>query len=216
MLGIMLKDWYETFCLRKNMIGNLIGYVFLIFVMFVFPSQQNYLLISGIIFPFFSAIIIQASLEQDEISKYDEIMLTYPLTKKEVILARLGSSIVYILFQYVVVALLSLIYVYQFNFIGIKEAYMIWLASFIFSFITLGINMIFFFWLGNKKGTILYIFMIFVYCTIYFISRVFNDWMLLFELEPYILYLLGAAVAIACIVLGYVISLKVYTHKVMK
>ena len=82
MLGIIIKDDYESFCIKKNLISLL--FVFIIFSLLIILMNNLYalILLVGITLPIAGTSTLQETLKQDEISNYNKILLTFPLTKK--------------------------------------------------------------------------------------------------------------------------------------
>ena len=82
MLGVMIKDFYETFCIKKNIIGMCISLLFLLTMTFLLKNLYSLLLIINLALPMISVSTLQYSMEQDDISQYNQILLTFPVTKK--------------------------------------------------------------------------------------------------------------------------------------
>lgn len=81
MLGVMIKDFYETFCIKKNIIGMCISLLFLLTMTFLLNNLYSLLLIINLALPMISVSTLQYSMEQDDISQYNQILLTFPVTK---------------------------------------------------------------------------------------------------------------------------------------
>ena len=88
MRGIILKDFYESFCLRKNLIGMLFSFAVVTTLVIWMRDAYSYVLLVLLMMPMIGVSTLQYSMEQDEISGYDEILLTFPLTKSEIVLAK--------------------------------------------------------------------------------------------------------------------------------
>lgn len=146
MRGIILKDFYESFCLRKNLIGMLYSFAVVTTLVIWMRDAYSYVLLVLLMMPMIGVSTLQYSMEQDEISGYDEILLTFPLTKSEIVLAKLIST-----------WLLTLLYVFAYHSITIELAFGTWLGGLIFSFVMNAINAAGFFALGNKKGTVMFV-----------------------------------------------------------
>ena len=95
MLGIVIKDYYETFCLKKNIIGMIFSLSVILLVVALIDNLYAFVLIVGITLPMMGASTLQSSMEQDEISKFDQILLTFPITRQEIVKAKLLSSFIY-------------------------------------------------------------------------------------------------------------------------
>ena len=98
MRGIILKDLYEGFCIKKNMLNWLIS-LGLITVLTTVNSMMRgtygFLLIVVMILPMMGSTLLQMTVEQDEKAEFDRIQLTYPLSKMEIVLSKyLGGLLV--------------------------------------------------------------------------------------------------------------------------
>ena len=129
MRGIILKDLYEGFCIKKNMLNWLIS-LGLITVLTTVNSMMRgtygFLLIVVMILPMMGSTLLQMTVEQDEKAEFDRIQLTYPLSKMEIVLSKyLGGLLVQggiLLLSF----LFLLIYVYGYQTIPLEEAIPTW------------------------------------------------------------------------------------------
>ncbi len=95
MLGIITKDLYQNFCIRKNSLSFAFNYLVLFYLLL---SKNNYVY-------FFTALVlvpmsmapflIQFSSERDNISHFEKTQLTLPVSKKEVITVKYGLGLFY-------------------------------------------------------------------------------------------------------------------------
>lgn len=85
MLGIIIKDYYESFCIKKNTLSMLFSLIIIIFLILWMKDLYSYVLLVGVMLPLIGASTLQYSMEQDEISKYAQILLTFPVTRKEIV-----------------------------------------------------------------------------------------------------------------------------------
>ena len=98
MRGIILKDLYEGFCIRKNTLNWAISMIFISFLTGINSMMRGpygFLLIVVLLFPIMGSTLLQMTVEQDEKSEFDRIQLTYPLSKREIVLSKyLGGLLV--------------------------------------------------------------------------------------------------------------------------
>lgn len=214
MLGIIIKDFYESFCIRKNLIGLIFGYLAFSFVIFGSRNVNGFILMIVLALPLTSVSPLQYSMEQDEISKFDKKILTFPLTRKEIVLSKFLSTYIFALISNLVLSFpVTLLYVYCFKVINISTGLWIFFLGFVMTLIMLPINNIGFFLLGNKKGTILYIIIVVILCLFYnygnLILKISSEF-----LNPSIyIILIILIVSIILNIIGYYASVKIYTHK---
>ena len=171
MLGIIIKDYYESFCLKKNLINLL--FVFIIFSLVIILMNNLYalILLVGITLPIAGTSTLQETLKQDEISNYNKILLTFPLTKKEIVKAKIISTLILSTLSNLLISLpITLIYVFVYQAVNLDIALLIWLFGFILTFIMTAIQNIGLFTLGNKKGSIV----LFIFTIVVAISYIFS------------------------------------------
>lgn len=174
MLGIIIKDYYESFCLKKNLISMIFAFTALIVLVMLMKNLYSFILIVGITLPMMGTSTLQYSTEQDEISNYNKILLTFPLIKKEIVKAKIISTLILSTLSNLLISLpITLIYVFIYQAVNLDIALLIWLFGFILTFIMTAINNIGFFTLGNKKGTIALVIFIIVVAIGYVYSNTF-------------------------------------------
>ena len=112
--------------------------------------------------PMTTVSVLQAALEQDEMVLLDDIMLTYPLTKKEIVLARFIDNMIYVGINAVISVLMMLVYVYGAKTTDLQTGLLYCALGLVVSLVTTAVFSVGFYILGNKKGTILYIALVLV------------------------------------------------------
>lgn len=214
MLGIIIKDYYESFCLKKNLISVL--FVFIIFSLVIILMHNLYalILLVGITLPIAGTSTLQETLKQDEISNYNKILLTFPLTKKEIVKAKIISTLILSLLINLLISLpITLIYVFIYQAVNLDIALLIWLFSFILTFIMTAIQNIGLFTLGNKKGSIvLFIFTIIVAIS-YICSNIFIGIETIVELTSPTLLIFETFIAIILNIISFYACVKIYSIK---
>ena len=51
MLGILLKEYYETFCLKKNTLGMLFAAACILLIVIFMQNFYSYVLVIGVVVP---------------------------------------------------------------------------------------------------------------------------------------------------------------------
>ena len=214
MWGIVKKDFYDTFCIPKNLLSNILGYLAMI-ILAVLMGQNRYMMMLFVVvcIPMTTISVFQMALEQDEKVQFDEIMLTYPVTKKEIILARFIDNFIYMGINTVISVIMVLGYVYLGKTVDIRTG-MFYVASGIaVSLIATAVFSIGFYLLGNKKGTILYVGMVIIVALFYGLSSR-GQWISrIFQTDPRILA--GIALILGGLLMAgsYWVCLKIYTRQ---
>lgn len=214
MKGIIIKDFYESFCLRKNMIGMIFAFICLIVMVFAWKNLYSLVLTVVIVIPMIGCCTLQYSLEQDEICKYDQRLLSFPITRKEIVQAKIMSTVILSLLANMLFSLpVTLTYALLFHIVDLQTALRIWVVGLVISFIMTPINNIGFFLLGNKRGTIFYmIFLIIVALSYVFVHLAIgiNELLLI---SKNIWLIIGIMAAFLLNIIGYLACVKIYTVK---
>lgn len=214
MLGIIIKDYYESFCLKKNLISLL--FVFIIFALVIILMNNLYalILLVGITLPTTGTATLQETLKQDEISNYKKILLTFPLTKKEIVKAKIISTLILSLLINLLISLpITLIYVFVYQAVNLDTALLIWLFGFILTFIMTAIQNIGLFAFGNKKGTIILFIFTIVVAISYIFSYVFVGIKTIVELTTPTLLVFETLIAIILNIISFYACVKIYSIK---
>lgn len=209
-----MKDYYESFCIKKNLIGMIFGFGCIFFIVFTMHNLYAYFLMVGVTLPMIGVSTLQYSMEQDEISNYDQMLLTFPLLRKEIVQAKLTATLLFTLISNMVVSLsIMMIYVFLYHAIDFQTGLLVWIAGFILSFIFTAINSMGFFWLGNKRGSIFYIIFMIILAVTYVGANFSIGIEQILSLGTNILILIGVILAIVMNVISYFACVKIYTKK---
>ncbi len=213
MLGIVKKDFYDTFCIPKNLLASLGGYLALfIFSFLIGPDRTMMPLILVLCIPMTTVAVLQSALEQDEMVKFDDIMLTYPLTKKEIVLARFIDNLIYVGINIVISFLIMLVYVYGGKTTDLQTGLWYCALGLIVSLVTTAVFSVGFYILGNKKGTILYIALVVVAAIAYGMMQFDFSFTWILNMKPWILFAIGLVIGILSMLGSYWGCVKIYTR----
>lgn len=214
MLGIMRKDFFETFCIKKNLIEFVFGIVALVICFILMPSKYITMLIVALSVPLMSVSPLQYSIERDEISKFDQILMTFPISKKTIVATKFLETYIFALICFLGMSLpIVLLAIYYYSVLTLQEGILLLLISLIFSLIVLPILNVGFMTLGNKKGLIIYVIISLLFGICYIaIGFMFGvEQLLRISLYRWLIY--GGLVALISNILGYFICLKIYDKK---
>lgn len=214
MLGIVKKDFYDTFCIPKNSLASLGGYLALFVVAFLIgPDSAMMPLILVLCIPMTTVSVLQSALEQDAMVKFDEILLTYPLTKKEIVLARFIDNLIYVGINIVISILMMLAYVYGGKTTDLQTGFWYCAVGLVVSLVTTAVFSVGFYILGNKKGTILYIALALVAAITYSMMRFNFSFAWILNMNPWLLFAIGLGIGILSMLGSYWGCLKIYTRR---
>lgn len=214
MWGIIKKDFYDTFCIPKNLLSNVLGYLaMVVLAVLMGPNRYMMMLFVVLCIPMTTISVFQMALEQDEKVQFDEIMLTYPVTKKEIILARFIDNFIYMGINTVISVITVLGYVYLGKTVDIRTGMFYVTAGIAVSLIATAVFSIGFYLLGNKKGTILYIGMVIISALFYGLSSR-GQWISrIFQTDPRILMGIALILGVLLMAGSYWVCLKIYARQ---
>ena len=163
--------------------------------------------------PATSVMVLQAAIEQDESVRFDDVLLTYPISKKQIILTRFCGNLIGILLNMALSFLLMLGYVYGGKTTDIQNGVFIWLAGCVISLYAVAAFSVGIYLLGNKKGTIVYVVSILIWAFLYALLRFVAPWEKILAFGRWNLLGIAFVVAIPLLALSYWGCLKIYEKK---
>lgn len=213
MKGIIFKDFYLGFGIKKNLISFIFAFVFIVALMLLMRTNFGFLLFCGITLPMLGSALFQVSVEEDEKTDFDKIQLTYPMTKKEIVFAKYLSGFMMIGLCFILNLIVCYVYVNIFKSISLYSALSVFLFSVGAGLIFNAISFFIFVLLGNKKGVVLYILLIMIIAGIYgatswkvdYISYIMNNMTLIIST--------GVILGVLTMIISYFASLYVYKKK---
>lgn len=211
MRGIIYKDFLIA-CLPKNILSLLTNVVVSLGVIYLFPNMYGLALTVALSIPVSGSSLLQTAMEQDELSNFDKIQLTFPMTKKEIILSKyIGGLMLQVIFF--IISFVVAIYYCMNGVASFVTAMQMWVLGIIVGLIFFAVSYVGFYLLGNKKGTIVYIVLAIISCILYIITYFSFDMMAIFTMNYNVLLAIGMIIAIIFLVMSYLISVKLYTKK---
>ena len=213
MWGIVKKDFYDTFCIPKNTLSSLGGYLALFVLAFLFGPDSTMMPVFLVLcIPMTTVAVLQSALEQDAMVKFDEILLTYPLTKKEIVLARFIDNLIYVGINAVISILMMLAYVYGGKTTDLQTGLWYCAAGLVVSLVTTAVFSVGFYILGNKKGTILYIALVVVAAIAYGMMQFDFSFAWILNMNPWMLFAIGLVIGILSMLGSCWGCVKIYTR----
>ena len=136
MRGIIYKDYLIAF-LPKNIISMLANIIVSIGIVIFFPNYYGLALTVALAIPVSGSALLQMTMEQDEQSNFDKMQLTFPMTKKQIVLSKyIGGLMTQSVFY-----LFSLVVTLYYYFTGVAEfipALQLWILGIIVGLIFFG------------------------------------------------------------------------------
>lgn len=210
MNGIIYKD-YVSSLIPKNFISlasNIVvalGIVLFLDNFYSFALATMMLSLSG-------SSLLQITMEQDELSNFDKIQLTFPLTKRQIILTKYLAGLIMQGACFIISLLLALVY-YWIGRVTLIAALQVWLLGIIIGLIFFSICYTGFYLLGNKRGSIMYIITMLVLVIGYLLTFFNFDVAVILTINHNLLLVIGLVIALIILVLSFILSLKIYTKR---
>lgn len=211
MRGIIYKDFLVAI-MPKNLLSTLANIAVSIAVVYYFDNMYGMALVVALALPLSGSSLLQISMEQDELCSFDKIQLTFPLTKKQIILSKyLGGFIMQLMFY--VISLAVAYYYYMLGVASLTIALQVWVLGVIVGLIFFSMSYVGFYLLGNKKGTIMYFAFMIIACVVYIMTYFNFDMFSILTMDYNVLLLIGLIVAVGMVVISYLLSVKIYTKR---
>lgn len=216
MLGLITKDILQNVRIKKYRSSFIFNYLCALVI--IFASRQSF----GLVLPLFGYIpflitpmLLQQSIERDAISNYNRILLSMPITRKEVIKSRYILGIAFSLLNVFIMIPGVMVHIYLYENITLIVGLQMLLGSLILNLFSVAVNYLSFLVFGGK-GAFVYVGMIFIVVLIYLqpdflkLDALFTS---LMSMKIEILLAYGLVVSIILLLGSYWISSMVYSKK---
>lgn len=213
MKGIIFKDFYLGFGIKKNLISFIFAFVFIVALMLLMRTNFGFLLFCGITLPMLGSALFQVSVEEDEKTDFDKIQLTYPMTKKEIIFSKYLSGFMMMGLCFILNLIVCYVYVNIFKSISLYSALSVFLFSVGAGLIFNAVSFFIFVLLGNKKGVVLYILLIMIIAGIYGATSWKVDYISYIMNNMTLIIFTGVILGLLTMIISYFASLYVYKKK---
>ncbi len=213
MKGIMLKDLYENFYIKKNLASYIFGTLIIGLAAFFLDTSYAFILYTMLLTIVFGSATLEASYEQDEKANFYKLQFTFPMTKAEIVVSKYLLALICTGISLLIALIYALASVYLRHLVTLTEALTVWGLSICVSLVFTSVVYIFYFLLGKKIGTIIYVAAAAILGGMYGSSTVF------FGIESYtstdtavrLCFLLPASVVV--FVLSCLLSIQIYKKK---
>lgn len=217
MLGIITKDLYQNFYISSKRMTFIVNYFVIASSILLVKNVYGLVFATLIWIPFVvTPILLQVASERDDQTNYYKILITMPITKKDIISARYILGLVFTLVNLVVSALGMVVHVYVFKSISSTLGVYIISASFILSLLSLAINYLAYIVLGSRGIFISAVITGIVLIGYYFQPSFLNFEILLnniMRMQPSTLIVIGLICSASSVLVSYLISAVYYSKK---
>ena len=213
MKGIMLKDLYENFYIKKNLASYIFGALIIGLAAFFIDTSYAFILYTMLLTILFGSATLEASYEQDEKANFYKLQFTFPMTKAEIVISKYLLALICTGVSLLLSLIYAMVTVYFRHLLTLAEAMTVWGLGICVSLVFTSVVYIFYFLLGKKIGTIIYMAAAVILGGLYGSSTVF------FGIESYtsmdtavrLWFLLPASAVI--FVLSCLLSIQIYKKK---
>ena len=182
-------------------------------IAYLFQNFYGLALIVILSAPLGGCSFLQVVMEKEERTNFEKAYMSLPVTKNEVILARFITSIIYLLITTIFTFVYMLAFVYCFNVVTLDVGLIVWCIGLIIGLIMMALNSVGYHLLGARKGAFVYLIFAGVSVILYFIAFLGFDVSQVLLMKPIDLVLIGAVIAVICLLVSYIASLKILQRK---
>ena len=213
MRGIIYKDLYDNFLIWKNLASYLFGVAAILVSVVLLPDSEYYFILLILMLNFIGSCAMEASVEQDDASNFNRLLISFPVTKKEIVIARYILALIFIAVSNLLGLGITVIHVLIGGALGFREAFSIWLLGLCVSLIFAGISYIGYISFGKRKGTWLFIFLVVVIATGYGSMSAIYGIEQFVQMDKTLLLCTGFPVSVLVFALSCMISIEIYKRK---
>lgn len=211
MLGIIFKD-YLTCLIPKNTFAIILNLVTALLVMIFMPEFYGMCLIVPFYLPLSASCLVQVAMEQDELVHFDKLQLTFPLTKRKIVLSKFVGSLIF-LGMTQILNFFAMLYFYNKGVADFTICLQLWVLGFAVGFILQAISNLGFYLLGNKKGSIMYLLMLGISVVIYLITYYQINVMRIFEMNHNLLIAILIFISLLMLYSSYRLCVLIYSKR---
>lgn len=213
MKGIMLKDLYENFYIKKNLASYIFGALIIGLAAFFIDTSYAFILYTMLLTIVFGSATLEASYEQDEKANFYKLQFTFPMTKAEIVVSKYLLALICTGISLLIALIYALASVYLRHLVTLTEALTVWGLSICVSLVFTSVVYIFYFLLGKKIGTIIYVAAAAILGGMYGSSTVFIgiESYTSMDMAARLWFLLPASVVV--FVLSCLLSIQIYKKK---
>lgn len=202
----VLKQKGQIFSLLSNI-------VMMIAIGVLFRNLYGLALIVVLSIPIGGSAFIQIVMEKEEKTNFDKRIISLPVTKKEIVLARFITSFMYFGLQMLIALIYAIVHVYAFQSVTLDIALILWFIGILLGICMIGINSVGYHLLGAKKGTFVYLVILAISIIAYLVVFLGFDVTQLLALGSVVLMIIACLVTVLCTVICYYVSLKIFERK---
>lgn len=212
MKALIYKDLFVL--KQKGQLATLIlNLLMVIPIGFFFQNLYGLALIIILSYPIGGSVFIQVVMEKEERTNFDKTVISLPVTKAEIILAKYITSFVYFGIHMLFGLIYTFIHIYVIKSVSLEFGLLLWGIGLLIGTIMISINSVGYILLGAKKGTFVYMVILLLSIIGYVVTFLGFDIKQVLTLSSTILMLMACLITILCLIVSYFTSLKIFTRK---
>lgn len=170
MKGIMLKDLYDNFYIKKNLASYIFGLGFILLTAGLVRTQYSFILYVELIATIFGSCALEAASEQDEKAGFDKLQITFPVTKSEIVIAKYLLGLVFLAASNLLSLIFTIFHVFAWHTVTFAQGMQIWCTGIAISVAFAAVSYVLYFLFGKRVATILYTIIVVIITLIYVTS----------------------------------------------
>lgn len=212
MKALIYKDLFVL--KQKSQLASLfLNLVMMVPIGFFFQNLYGLALIVILSYPIGGSAFIQVVMEKEERTNFDKTIISLPVTKSEIILARYITSFIFFGIHMLFGLLYTFIHIYVIQSVSLELGLLLWGIGILIGTIMISINSVGYILLGSRKGTFVYIIILALSIIGYVITFLGFDIKQILTLSSSVLMMIACIVTILGLILSYFASLKIFTRK---
>ena len=212
MKALIYKDLFIL--KQKSQLASLfLNLVMMVPIGFFFQNLYGLALIVILSYPIGGSAFIQVVMEKEERTNFDKTIISLPVTKSEIILARYITSFIFFGIHMLFGLLYTFIHIYVIQSVSLELGLLLWGIGILIGTIMISINSVGYILLGSRKGTFVYIIILALSIIGYVVTFLGFDIKQILTLSSSVLMMIACIVTILGLILSYFASLKIFTRK---
>ncbi len=212
MKALIYKDLFVL--KQKSQLASLfLNLVMMVPIGFFFQNLYGLALIVILSYPIGGSAFIQVVMEKEERTNFDKTIISLPVTKSEIILARYITSFIFFGIHMLFGLLYTFIHIYVIQSVSLELGLLLWGIGILIGTIMISINSVGYILLGSRKGTFVYIIILALSIIGYVVTFLGFDIKQILTLSSSVLMMIACIVTILGLILSYFASLKIFTRK---
>ena len=212
MKALIYKDLFVL--KQKSQLASLfLNLVIMIPIGFFFQNLYGLALIVILSYPIGGSVFIQVVMEKEERTNFDKTIISLPVTKSEIVLAKYITSFLFFGIHMLFGLLYTFIHIYVIQSVSLELGLLLWGIGILVGAIMISINNVGYILLGSRKGTFVYMIILALSIIGYVVTFLGFDIKQILTLSSFVLMMIACIVTILCLIISYLASLKIFTRK---